>query len=128
MASGKKSGAEGEEMKNWKFPLGTGVSFNRRYAKVGWINPESDDKRITVDEVSGRVSLPRWEERRLEKPVDGIVVGVRKITIANWVDWVGGCENGHWETVQKHLEGRAYLVAVNMSRIYKVAEAWMVLI
>ena len=83
-------------MKNWKFPLGTGVSFDRRYTKVGWVNPESDDKRITVNEISGRVSLPRWEEKRLEKPVDGIVVGTRKITLANWVHWYRD-----WETDRK---------------------------
>lgn len=112
-------------MKKWKFSLGQKVLFDRRYTKVGWINPENDDPRVTTHEESGRTSVLRWEETRLKKPMTGMVVGVRKITLANWVDWVGSPDDGHWETVQKHLEGQVYLVAVNMSRTYKVAEAWM---
>ena len=113
-------------MKNWKYPLGTHVAFDRRYTKLGWLNPENDDPRIILNDESGRASVPRWAELKLKKPLSGIVVGVRKITLANWVDWFGDGEYAHWETVQKHLEGQVYLVAVNMSRQYKVAESWMV--
>lgn len=126
LAGREGAGEEGQRMKKWKFPLGTSVAFDRRYTKVGWINPENDDPRVTLNDETGRASVLRWEETKLEKPMTGIVVGVRKITLANWVDWVGDHEEGHWETVQNHLEGQVYLVAVNMSRIYKVAEAWMV--
>lgn len=112
-------------MKNWKYPLGTRVSFNRRYTKLGWINPGSDDPRVHINDESGLASVPRWVETKLDKPLVGIVSGVRKITLTNLAQYVGEGEYEHWETVKKELEGQVYLVAVTMSRQYKVAELWI---
>ena len=109
-----------------KYRLGDRVILTHRYTKLRWIDPENDDPRITFYDKFGRASVPRWIETELPKPVGGIVAGVRKITLANWVDWVGEGQHAHWETVQKHLEGQVYIVAVDMWKMYKVAEAWMV--
>lgn len=113
-------------MKSWKFPLGTRVSFGSRYMRLGWINPDSDDPRITFHEESGMTSIPKWQEVKLEKPLVGIVSGVRKITMRNLAQYFGEGEYEHWEIVKKELEGQVYLVAINMSKQYKVSENWMV--
>lgn len=116
-------------MKKHKFGLGDRVSFDRRYAKNGFIDPENcNDSRVVLNDESGRASITRWSERQLEKPMTGIVVGIRKITLAGWYDWVGGCENGHWENIGKHLEGQVYVVATDMSHTWKVSDAWMQMI
>lgn len=112
--------------KSWKFPLGTRVSFDRRYMRLGWVDPDRDDPRVTISEESGFASVPRWQETKFKKPMVGIVAGVRKITLRNLAQYVGDGEYEHWETVKKELEGQVYIVAVNMSRQYKVAEPWMV--
>jgi hypothetical protein len=112
-----------------KYGLGDRVSFDRRYMKNGFINPEDDnDSRVVLNDESGRASITKWSELKLDKPMKGIVVGIRKITLASWYDWLGGCENGHWENVGKDLEGQVYVIATDMSHTWKVAEAWMVAI
>jgi len=117
---------EGESMKH-KFALGDRVSFDRRYAKNGFICLEdSNDSRVVLNDESGRASITRWSEMQLDKPMNGIVVGVRKITLANWYDWIGEGQYAHWENVGKHLTGQVYVVATDMSHTWKVAEAWMV--
>lgn len=109
-----------------KFGLGERVSFDRRYAKLGFINTYHDDPGVVWNEESGRYSVPRWSEIALPKPRKGIVIGVRTITLAVWADLVeDGGEYEHWETVGKHLIGQAYVVATDMSHTSKVAESWM---
>jgi hypothetical protein len=50
--------------------------------KNGFIDPESsNDSRVVLNDESGRASITRWSELKLDKPMKGIVVGVRKITL-----------------------------------------------
>jgi hypothetical protein len=108
------------------YELGDKVEFNACYKKSQEyvdVNDLTEEQSTELDD-NGYVKLIRQQKTELDKPLVGIVCGIRSMVIKSEISLGETCE-GHYVGDNSQTFGQVLLVAVNMNSFYRVNPEWV---